>query len=238
MKPKYTKSIAASASVVLAIGASALVGVNAAGAGEIKLPKQMTWTAYGTTSTGYQQSVAIGNVLKKKYGMQLNIKTGKNDVARMLPLKSRKADFCSCGIAFYFAHEGVFMFGKKNWGPQAISMAMASIGGAGIGLGVAKELTFSGRLVSGTEAVGLGLCTHLSDDPRADALALASDIAAKSPHAIRAAKRIFNDAPKASLADGFAQERSEIGQLIGSPNQIEQVKAFFDKRQPEFVDPD
>jgi TRAP transporter TAXI family solute receptor len=116
----------------------------AALAGDIKLPAQMTWTAYGTTSTGYQQSVAIGNVLKKKYGMQLNIKTGKNDVARMLPLKARKADFCSCGIAFYFAHEGVFMFGKKNWGPQQISMSFASIGGAGIGLGVAKDTGVKG----------------------------------------------------------------------------------------------
>jgi TRAP transporter TAXI family solute receptor len=108
-------------------------------AGEVNLPKQMTWTAYGTTSTGYQQSVAIGNVLKKKYGMQLNIKTGKNDVARMLPLKARKADFCACGIALFFAHEGVFMFGKENWGPQSISMVFASIGGAGIALGVGKD---------------------------------------------------------------------------------------------------
>jgi TRAP transporter TAXI family solute receptor len=116
-----------------------MFAAGAALAAEVKLPKQMTWTAYGTTSTGYQQSVAIGNVLKKNYGMQLNIKTGKNDVARMLPLKARKADFCACGIAFYFAHEGVFMFGKKNWGPQAISLAFASIGGAGIGVGVAKD---------------------------------------------------------------------------------------------------
>lgn len=108
-------------------------------AGEVKLPRQMTWTAYGTTSTGYQQAVAIGNALKKNYGMQLNIKTGKNDVARMLPLKSRKADFCACGIALYFAQEGAFMFGKKSWGPQAISIAMASIGSVGIGLGVAKD---------------------------------------------------------------------------------------------------
>jgi len=125
--------------LVGSMAAAALLAAGAASAGEVKLPKQMTWTAYGTTSTGYQQSVAIGNVLKKKYGMQLNIKTGKNDVARMLPLKARKADFCACGIALYFAHEGVFMFGKKNWGPQAISMAFASIGGAGIGLAVAKD---------------------------------------------------------------------------------------------------
>lgn len=124
---------------IMTAAAATVLGTGIATAGDVKLPKQMTWTAYGTTSTGYQQSVAIGNALKKKYGMQLNIKTGKNDVARMLPLKARKAEFCACGIALYFAHEGVFMFGKKNWGPQAISMAFASIGGAGIGLAVAKD---------------------------------------------------------------------------------------------------
>lgn len=107
-----------------------------------------------------------------------------------------------------------------------------------VGLDVAKELTFTGRMVSGTEAVELGLGTRLSDDPRADALALAAEIAEKSPHAIRAAKRLFNEAPKLTVAEGFAQERAEIGRLVGSPNQIEQVKAFFEKRAPEFVDPD
>ncbi|MCG8559727.1 MAG: TAXI family TRAP transporter solute-binding subunit [Hyphomicrobiales bacterium] len=127
------------ARTTFAISAAAILLATAAQAGDIKLPSQITWTAYGTTSTGYQQSVAIGNVLKQKYGTQLNIKTGKNDVARMLPLRARKADFCACGIAFYFAQEGAFMFGKKTWGPQPISLAFASIGGAGIGLAVAKD---------------------------------------------------------------------------------------------------
>ena len=107
-----------------------------------------------------------------------------------------------------------------------------------VGLDVAKELTFTGRMVSGAEAVELGLCTHLSDDPRADALAMAREIAAKSPHAIRAAKRLFNEAPKVSTADGFAAERREISALIGSPNQVEQVTAFFEKRDPDFADPE
>lgn len=107
-----------------------------------------------------------------------------------------------------------------------------------VGLDVAKELTFTGRMVSGTEAVELGLATHLSDDPRADALALAAEIASKSPHAIRAAKRLFNDAPKVSLAEGFAAERQEITALIGSPNQVEQVKASFENRAPDFTDPE
>ena len=107
-----------------------------------------------------------------------------------------------------------------------------------VGLDVAKELTFTGRMVSGTEAKELGLATHLSDDPRTMALELAHEIAGKSPHAIRAAKRLFNEASKVSTAEGFARERAEIGALIGSPNQVEAVTAFFEKRPPAFADPE
>ena len=72
-----------------------------------------------------------------------------------------------------------------------------------VGLDVAKELTFTGRMVSGIEAAELGLATRLSDDPLATALGLAHDIAGKSPHAIRAAKRLFNQAAKVSVADWY-----------------------------------
>lgn len=106
-----------------------------------------------------------------------------------------------------------------------------------VGLDVAKELTFTGRMVSGVEAVELGLCTHLSDDPRGDALTLAREIASRSPHAVRAAKRLLNEAPKVSMAEGFASERREISALIGSPDQVEQVAAFFENREPSFTDP-
>ncbi|MDH4074512.1 MAG: crotonase/enoyl-CoA hydratase family protein [Acidimicrobiia bacterium] len=106
-----------------------------------------------------------------------------------------------------------------------------------VGVDVAKELTFTGRMVTGEEAVALGLCTRLADDPRAEALSLAAEIASKSPDAIRAAKRLFNQASQVTLAEGFAAEREEISRLIGSPNQVEQVKAFFEKRAPKFADP-
>jgi len=107
-----------------------------------------------------------------------------------------------------------------------------------VGLDVAKELTFSGRMVGAEEALELGLVTQIADDPRATAMAMADDIATKSPHAIRAAKRLFNQASKLSTAEGFAMERAEIGRLIGSPNQAESVKAFFEKRDPVFADPE
>ncbi len=106
-----------------------------------------------------------------------------------------------------------------------------------VGLDVAKELTWTGRMVLGPEAVELGLGTHLSDDPLADALAMAAEIAQKSPDAIRAGKRLLSAAPKVSVAEGFEAERLEIGALIGSDNQKESVKAFFEKRPAQFTNP-
>jgi len=107
-----------------------------------------------------------------------------------------------------------------------------------VGLDVAKELVWTGRMVPGTECVELGLATHLSDDPRADAMTLATEIASKSPDAIRGGKRLVSMAGQVSLAEGFAAEASTMASLIGSPNQTESVKAWFDKRAPVYADPD
>jgi enoyl-CoA hydratase/carnithine racemase len=105
-----------------------------------------------------------------------------------------------------------------------------------VGLDVAKELTFTGRMVSGEEAVRIGLATRVSDDPRAEALALAREIAAKSPHAVRGAKRLLNESVGRPVAEQFVDERATIGSLIGSPNQVEAVTAYFEKRDPDFAD--
>lgn len=105
-----------------------------------------------------------------------------------------------------------------------------------VGLDVAKELAFTGRMVDGPECVEIGLATRLSDDPVADALALASDIAAKSPHAVKASKRLLNRAPLAGFADGFQAERDEINALIGSPNQVEAIQSYFEKRDAVYAD--
>ena len=104
-----------------------------------------------------------------------------------------------------------------------------------VGADVAKELTWTGRMVSGVEAGDLGLATHVTETPLDDALAMAADIAAKSPHAIRAGKRLFAEGYHHTIAEGFAAERKEITALIGSPNQVESVTAFFEKRSPDFT---
>jgi enoyl-CoA hydratase/carnithine racemase len=107
-----------------------------------------------------------------------------------------------------------------------------------VGLDLAKELAFTGRMVSGEEAVELGLATHLADDPRAAALELAREIASKNPLAIRGIKNLINMAGQVPLADGFKAEERTMGSLIGSPNNLEAINAFFEKRDPVFHDPD
>jgi enoyl-CoA hydratase/carnithine racemase len=105
-------------------------------------------------------------------------------------------------------------------------------------LDVAKELTFTGRIISGTEAVELGLATKVSEDPLADALETAKLIATKSPHAIRAGKALLNEAPSMSRADALKLETALQVGLLGSPNQMEAVQANMMKRDPKFKDPE
>ena len=106
-----------------------------------------------------------------------------------------------------------------------------------VGLDVAKELTFTGRMVEGEEAVRIGLATRVAADPLAEAKALAAEIAGKSPDAVRAAKRLLNQSGLVPIEQQFADERREIGALIGSPNQVEAVMSGFEKRDPSFTDP-
>jgi enoyl-CoA hydratase/carnithine racemase len=105
-------------------------------------------------------------------------------------------------------------------------------------LDVAKELTFSGRILSGTEAKALGLVTDVAADPLDRAMALAREIAGKSPDAIRAAKRLFETSWHADAAIGLELEQRLQATLIGRVNQVEAIKANFEKRAPVFKDPD
>ena len=105
-------------------------------------------------------------------------------------------------------------------------------------LDVIKELVFTGRIISGEEAFELGLATHVSETPLADAMQLAREIAAKSPDAVRAAKRLFNESGLGSVNDGFLLESELQKKLIGSPNQVEAVRANLEKSAPVFKDPE
>lgn len=100
---------------------------------------------------------------------------------------------------------------------------------------VARDLIYSARIVEGEEALAIGLASRVCADPRAEALAYAREIAGKNPDAIRAAKRIFNMAADATVAEMLMAESREMGALIGSPNQSEAVKARLEKREAQYA---
>ena len=102
---------------------------------------------------------------------------------------------------------------------------------------VARELAYTGRVVEAPEALELGLLTRIDEEPRGAATALAGEIAARSPDAIRRAKRLANETPKLSAAAGLALEAELQRELLGSPNQLAAVGARLTKQPAEFADP-
>lgn len=105
-----------------------------------------------------------------------------------------------------------------------------------IRLDVLKELTYTGRIVSGTEAVALGLATRISETPYEEAMKMAREIAAKSPDAIRADKKLLNASGLVSVAEGLKLEADLQRAVIGRPNQAEAVLSNLEKRAPNFSD--
>lgn len=103
----------------------------------------------------------------------------------------------------------------------------------------ARELCYTGRVFDGNEALSLGLTTRLAGHPREEAMAMAQTIAGKSPDAIRAMKRMLNNAimPQDTAARILLEESVEQDVIIGSPNQVEAVMANVEKRAPVFKDP-
>jgi enoyl-CoA hydratase/carnithine racemase len=101
---------------------------------------------------------------------------------------------------------------------------------------VARELTYSGRVIDGDEAVKLGLATWAGADPLSHAREMARSIARSNPDAIRGAKRLMNQSSDADAAALLLSESREQDRLMGTPNQLEAVRAGMEQRPPAFGD--
>ena len=83
---------------------------------------------------------------------------------------------------------------------------------------VAKRLAMTGEIFDGTRAVALGVASELADDPYAAGLALLDELATRSPDAVAASKRLFDETWTADAARTFARERAEQSVLLSAAN--------------------
>jgi enoyl-CoA hydratase len=105
-----------------------------------------------------------------------------------------------------------------------------------VGLGTAARLLYTGELIGAAEALRIGLVDEVV--PAAELLprarALATTIASKSPVALRLIKEALRASARAPLDEGLRLERSLFGLAFSSEDKVEGVKAFLEKRKPEF----
>lgn len=106
-----------------------------------------------------------------------------------------------------------------------------------VGMDVAKELTYTARVVPAAEAKELGLVTRLAQDPLVEAMKLAREIAARSPTAVRAAKELYEKSWHADAKTGLQLEARLQKKLLGSMNQIKALMSGFRKKPAKFSDP-
>jgi len=101
---------------------------------------------------------------------------------------------------------------------------------------VLRELVYTNREFTGAEAQGLGLATHVDEDPVARATLIAGEIANRNPHAIRAAKRLQAGMIERETDAILLEESIEQHAIMRSRNQVEAVMAGMQKRAPKFED--
>src|SRR5262245_56852896 len=126
-------------SVPAALAAVSLLAT-AAIADDVKLPPTMGVTAYDTGTAGFNIAVGVGKMMKDKYGTDLRVLPAGNDVARLAPLRAKRALMSAMGSGTYFAQEGVFEFGAKEWGPQPLQRLLSSVDCNAGSLGVAADI--------------------------------------------------------------------------------------------------
>lgn len=129
-----------------------------------------------------------------------------------------------------------------------VETKLAIIPGAGgtqrlsriVGPAIAKELIYTSRILSGTEAKELNICNHVvSQNEQGDAafqkaVDIAAEILPNGPMGVQMAKKAIDHGLQVDINTGYAIEEACYAQLIPTTDRIEALKAFIEKRKPNF----
>ncbi len=107
-----------------------------------------------------------------------------------------------------------------------------------VGKGKAKELIFTGNMITAEEALQIGLVNQVvkAEELMDTAQKMAKTIASKGPGAIRAAKQVINEGVDHELSKGLELENQAFAKLFETEDQKEGMKAFLEKRKPDWKD--
>ena len=106
---------------------------------DVKLPPTLVWTAYDLGSTGYSQAVGIGSAFKNRFGTNVRVLPGKNDVSRLTPLRDGKAEHSLTGSEATYAQEALYLFGVRDWGPQPLTQLIMAVSDGSSAVATAKD---------------------------------------------------------------------------------------------------
>ncbi len=106
-----------------------------------------------------------------------------------------------------------------------------------VGIGMAREMIYTGRKVRADEALRIGLANKVVPltEFMNEVMKVAGAMIANSPMAISAVKLVVNSGATLPLKEGLAIERNHFSDCFGTADMKEGVAAFLEKRKPNFV---